>query len=110
MKEGKIMRLPSILIPLVLFVLSGCATDMYAHQTCVRTDKVKHQERFCCGQSDYSGYCGSYCYRTYYMDECVEWACEEGYVNVKVSKEELEWWQIGEKLAGGGSRCVPAGK
>lgn len=102
------MKLLSMVGLLVYFSISGCATDS-GHQVCIRSERVKHQDSYCCGNTDYSGYCGSYCYNSYYLDECKEWACEEGYVMENVKKEGLEWWQIVDKLAGG-TKCVPVGK
>lgn len=97
----------SFVLSFAVLLLSGCATDG-SHEKCLRTERVKEYSRYCCTLSETHN-CSSYCTLPYYVDRCVEWACEEGYVKEDVRKEDLKWWQITGKLAGG-RKCVPVSR
>lgn len=64
-----------ILMGSLLFL--GCAPT---HKHCISKQEVMQSVPYCCKYG--AGYCESTCYRTSYVEQCQEWACDSGYVEV----------------------------
>ncbi len=76
-----------VLIILVCFLLVGCATAP-SNKHCVRYEEKSVAHPYCCKFK--SGYCQQTCYNYKMQNQCVEWECDQGYVQGEETKND--WW------------------